>query len=933
MGQPVQFQLRDTVFSYGEDMGLCARYREKGEILASKASIEFIKQYRKYDSLDEFCKKGYEWGAKVLTDAVGQAVQCCIDAGHYDINEEAFIAHDTEKIIVTPWTKVFSEVFQAYFDIESERLSEEQRRELRKEARGRFVGGGFGLSNAIVASIQAGAVNMVTGAAHSVFNAIGNAMTSYSVEKKKSAIYGNPDILKHLQEGLAESVRNVFEILIFNVLQLKPFGKFEKDLRRAESMQDNINHGRIPHDKVYETLCEILQINPFKEDTYTAMRSKMRSFQDIRNFYLMKKFFGITRKQHGKEVIEAYLKNDSAEEIQKRSEVLAENLAAKVSLADEFYKNGNLKDAEELLLEAIAQGSSAAMKLYIRGCEERLFNDGIVHDLYLELSEANDYDTVLKMGHKYETGKYPFEKNINKALECYQRVETSAASQKLKAEASLQLAYMYQNSEMEDDKESLTLKYAQKALNYGEPAAAVILEKHAINEKKYIDAFSFMCAYLGLDVNQTFKIDEKENVVLEGHALNEALALYELGIIFELGSVKLKEELGITGSPDTEKNIISENKESAMAYYAEAVKCGCAEAAFRRGQLYEQGSGCSKDMSLAVQEYLKAIELGMAAEAADRLGAIYGDGNNELYDLEKAIQYYTQAFEAGVENEAIILASIYGNEQNACYDIAKAMKYYSAAANNGNGEAAAYMGWLCEGNKGVQKDLEKAVHYYGLAVQAKNGSAAYRLGQLYEGANGMPVNQTEVLKWYRLAESLGVKDVYLPLGEKYWKGIGVGKDLKLAEIYYKKGISAGYEAGFICLGDLYKDENRLIDAENSYSQLAVKGNEEAVQRLNELQSGRALQQEKVRVKEAEDARMREYERQAAIERAKQRTNAVFKAIYRTFLGIFMIGYGITAFSYYNVVGYNGSIVDFLWDTVRLYLGTILGIILHLVSQL
>ena len=57
-----------------------------------------------------------------------------------------------------------------------------------------MVGTGFGLTNAVIASMEAGAVNLATGAIHSIFNSIGNAFTRASANSKKREIYNNDEI-------------------------------------------------------------------------------------------------------------------------------------------------------------------------------------------------------------------------------------------------------------------------------------------------------------------------------------------------------------------------------------------------------------------------------------------------------------------------------------------------------------------------------------------------------------------------------------------------------------------------------------------------------------------------------------------------------------------------------------------------------------------
>ena len=66
---------------------------------------------------------------------------------------------------------------------------EEMYRQVRKESRGRVVGGGFGLGGAIKGMAQAGMMNAASGIAHSAFNAVGNVGSGIAASSDKAAIY------------------------------------------------------------------------------------------------------------------------------------------------------------------------------------------------------------------------------------------------------------------------------------------------------------------------------------------------------------------------------------------------------------------------------------------------------------------------------------------------------------------------------------------------------------------------------------------------------------------------------------------------------------------------------------------------------------------------------------------------------------------------
>lgn len=100
------------------------------------------------------------------------------------------------------WIPVFERIDDEYNSIF---MDEEQRkyyRQVRKEMRGRFVGGGVGLEGALKGMATAGALNAATGAAHSVFNFAGSVRDRLKQLNKIEKLFGN---------SLRKEILGVFE--------------------------------------------------------------------------------------------------------------------------------------------------------------------------------------------------------------------------------------------------------------------------------------------------------------------------------------------------------------------------------------------------------------------------------------------------------------------------------------------------------------------------------------------------------------------------------------------------------------------------------------------------------------------------------------------------------------------------------------------------
>ena len=75
------------------------------------------------------------------------------------------------------WNNVIENLSRQYDEIKLDNKKAHEYRQIRKETRGRWQGGGFGVKGAIKGAAKAGVLNSVTGAGHSIGNAIGNALS------------------------------------------------------------------------------------------------------------------------------------------------------------------------------------------------------------------------------------------------------------------------------------------------------------------------------------------------------------------------------------------------------------------------------------------------------------------------------------------------------------------------------------------------------------------------------------------------------------------------------------------------------------------------------------------------------------------------------------------------------------------------------------
>lgn len=159
-----------------------------------------------------------------------------------------------------------------------------------------------------------------------------------------------------------------------------------------------------------------------------------------------------------------------------------------------------------------------------------------------------------------------------------------------------------------------------------------------------------------------------------------------------------------------------------VPYFEKRVAQGDAEAAYRLGQIYQQGVGAEdgggRDLAEALIWYRKAAELGHPL-GQFKAGLLLESGQAGPLDLSEAAQWYEAAAEQGVIPAAFNLARFY------------------------------------EAGTGVPKNLGKAAALYEAAAQAGIATAARNLGNLYLLGRGVGQDKIEALAWFLVAERGG----------------------------------------------------------------------------------------------------------------------------------------------------------------------------------
>lgn len=402
-------------------------------------------------NIDDVHNKAYELGCQCISSNIDEAISIMISYGLMHIDKNGFIDNYYSKFFT--WEDDFENVDIRYREIVLTAEQEKDYREERKAARGRWQGGGFGLSGAIGGAMQAGAMNAVTGAAHSAFNLVGNMVTSVGMNSKKEKLFIDSSTMDDLAQGI---MSNVFQIhyavvdaLICNNNSFVARYPDEKNIEMSKALLNNLKTGLIPKEKEEEIIRNSVYNNPYNEEIYLYL---LKAFGDEnRGIEHITGFLNLNIEKEINSLIEEYFRGlskdteevtfKSLEEFKKFAESI--NFADISKYLDEFERilkehDINIRTVDDILFETreeaeIARGeydeimeirkmvianSEKTIKAAIEAIEAKSFKS-IIKDKYLkelnkELEEAIRFEDQLFLNDNYSISSINTEEDADK---------------------------------------------------------------------------------------------------------------------------------------------------------------------------------------------------------------------------------------------------------------------------------------------------------------------------------------------------------------------------------------------------------------------------------------------------------------------------------------------------------------------------------------
>lgn len=232
---------------------------------AQKGKKEYFDFYKNCTGTNEIVAGSTKIALKIYTQMASLIVGLLTENGIYGISENDILnMHDTYR-----FEDVLENIKDNIQDIENQRKQEQKYREMRKQRRGKFVGGGFGVGGAVKGMAMAGAANMATGFAHSVFNIFGNIGSDLKRNSSINKIY-NSGTYKKLADAIYLDCMDFYDISE-NIFSAKGFqsGDIERRIKNSKAIYNQIINNQISQEHLPQAISEMISLFPADESYYT----------------------------------------------------------------------------------------------------------------------------------------------------------------------------------------------------------------------------------------------------------------------------------------------------------------------------------------------------------------------------------------------------------------------------------------------------------------------------------------------------------------------------------------------------------------------------------------------------------------------------------------------------------------------------------------
>lgn len=248
---------------------------KKYKVLAKDSLKSFKECYSTYKNCYDVLKKGPDDFYKSVLNIVGDIKGSLINMGQYDCDDDIIYKFAEELECFKSFDDVIDAIAGQVSAITDDVELQRQYRQQRKDNRARWEGATFGGNaiNAISHQMDVSAMNLASGAAHSVANAAGNFLSELAAESDLE------DLFEESKESLFDAVYS--SAVLMALIEMKVLGSSfdwgvvdSADSDKAQRLMNNIKSGSISESSIPEICHQILDLDPFNSEVYEYILEK-----------------------------------------------------------------------------------------------------------------------------------------------------------------------------------------------------------------------------------------------------------------------------------------------------------------------------------------------------------------------------------------------------------------------------------------------------------------------------------------------------------------------------------------------------------------------------------------------------------------------------------------------------------------------------------
>lgn len=188
-----------------------------------------------------------------------------VDNGIYDFSDKDLLSRFNQ---INSISNQMEDLLEPFDEIIQANASAQQYRELRKESRGRVVGGGFGFEGAVKGMAAAGAMNAAAGIGHSIFNSIGNALDNASAQDAMKKFFQDESLIHKYVRIAFDAVTDI-SVVVLDLFEKKNLVASNGVMSNEnDALFENLKKGRIPKQEIPQIFLGLIQKAPYRRLYY-----------------------------------------------------------------------------------------------------------------------------------------------------------------------------------------------------------------------------------------------------------------------------------------------------------------------------------------------------------------------------------------------------------------------------------------------------------------------------------------------------------------------------------------------------------------------------------------------------------------------------------------------------------------------------------------